>query len=99
MNNVDLGNQYAFGWITSLGQGTNLLITPVFSIAMAGVVLYFIIGGLQFLLSGGDKEAIAKAQKRITHAIIGFILLIVLFLFMQFFVGEFLNLGGFKIIK
>lgn len=98
MNQVDLGDQFAFGWIQSVGQGTNLLITPVFAIATAAVTLYFIIGGLQFLLSGGEKEAIGKAKNRITHAIIGFILLMVLFLFMQF-ISQFLNLPETNLIK
>lgn len=98
MNQVDLGDQFAFGWIKSVGEGTNLLITPVFAIATAAVTLYFIIGGLQFLLSGGEKEAIGKAKNRITHAIIGFILLMVLFLFIQF-ISQFLNLPEINLIK
>ena len=98
MNQVNLNNEYAFGWIQSLGQGTNLLVTPIFAIATTVVVIFFIVGGVQFLLSGGEKEAISKAQKRITHAIIGFILLIVLFLLMQF-IGEFLGLGDLRIIR
>lgn len=98
MNQVTLNDQYAFGWIQSLGQGTNFLVEPAFALAALAVTLYFIIGGLQFLLSGGDKEAIGKAQKRITHAIIGFVLLMVLFLFMQF-MGEFLGLGDLRIIR
>ncbi|MDO8638583.1 MAG: hypothetical protein Q7R43_03335 [Candidatus Daviesbacteria bacterium] len=95
---IDLSTEYGFGWIPSLAEGTKLMMGPAFAIAAAVVVLYFIIGGVQFLLSGGDKEAIAKAQKRITHAIIGFVLLMMMFIILQF-IPEFLGLKGFKIIQ
>ncbi|KKS12140.1 MAG: hypothetical protein UU67_C0057G0011 [Candidatus Daviesbacteria bacterium GW2011_GWB1_41_5] len=98
MNQVDLGGQYQFGHVKTLAQGWEYLIMPAFSIAAAAVVIYFVIGGLRYLLSGGDKEAVSKAQKMITHAIIGFVLLIVMFLILQF-IPEFLGIEGFKIIK
>lgn len=81
---VDLQQVYPFGDILSLGQGIDRLTIPVVSVAMALVIFYFVIGGYQYLTSGGDKEAVASAQKMITHAIIGFVLLIFMYLILQF---------------
>lgn len=75
---------YDFGKISSLGQGVNLLVVPAFAIAAIAVIIYFIIGAIRFLASGGDKENIAKARKMITHAMIGFLLLIFIFLTLEF---------------
>lgn len=95
---VPLSQAYGFGWINSLAEGTNLLVGPAFAIAALAVTVYFIIGGLRFLLSGGDKDSIAKARGMITHAVIGFILLMLTFIILQF-IPEFFDLKGFAIIK
>lgn len=95
---VDLDKAYGFGWINSLAEATNRLLTPLFAIALVVVTIYLIIGGLRFLLSGGDKEAIAKGKNMITHSIIGLALLIAVFLVMQF-LSQFFGLEGFRIIK
>lgn len=81
---TDLSNIYGFGNIGSLGEGISNLVMPAFSIAAAAVTVYLVIGGFKFLTSGGDKEGVAKAREMITHAIIGFLLLIFIFLIMQF---------------
>ncbi|MFH0937083.1 MAG: hypothetical protein V1808_02230 [Candidatus Daviesbacteria bacterium] len=95
---LDLGEQYGFGKIKTLGEGVNLLVEPAFAIATTAVVIYLIVGGVRFLTSGGDKENISKARNTITHALIGFLLLMVTFLFFQFFF-EFFGLKGMEIIK
>lgn len=95
---VPLDQAYGFGWISSLAEGTNLLVAPAFAIAALGVTIYLIIGGLQFLLSGGNKDNIAKARERITHAIIGFMLLILTFIVLQF-LFQFFGIEEFRIIK
>ena len=81
---VDIGKEYSFGDIGSLGEGINRLITPTFSIATTIVVIYFLVGAMKFLMSGGDKEAVGSARAMITHAIIGFIILIFAFLILEF---------------
>lgn len=95
---TDLSNQYAFGWIKSLAEGTGFLMGPAFAIATTAVTIYLIIGGLRFLLSGGDKNAVSGARNMIIHAIIGFILLMVLFLIVQF-IYQFLGLGSLGILQ
>lgn len=95
---VDLGKNYAFGGITSLGEGLGYLIMPAFSIAGAAVFIYLIIGAFRFISSGGDKTALEGARKMIIHAIIGFILLMLMFLIIEF-IPEFFGFTGLQIIK
>ena len=80
----NIEDKYDFGNIGSLGQGINLLVAPAFSIATLAVVIYFLMGAFTYLTSGGDKESVGNAQKMITHAIIGFIILMFAFLILQF---------------
>lgn len=51
------------------------VITLFFAVGGIGVVIYFIWGALDWILSGGDKEKVANARKKMTHAIIGLVLL------------------------
>lgn len=88
----NLENVYDFGNVGSLGEGINKLVVPAFSIATTAVVIYFLVGGFIWLTSGGDKEGIGKAREMITHAVIGFLLLMFIFLILQF-IPEFF---GFK---
>lgn len=81
---IDISKEYAFGDIHSLGQGVDLLVKPTFTIAIIAVVIYFLIGGVKWLTSGGDKDATSSARSMITHAIIGFVLLMFAFLIFQF---------------
>ena len=39
------------------------------------VLAYFLYGGILFIIASGDKEAVAKAQKILTNAIIGLVIL------------------------
>ncbi|MDO8619546.1 MAG: hypothetical protein Q7R49_06440 [Candidatus Daviesbacteria bacterium] len=90
---VNISKEYAFGDLTSLGQGLDRLVLPTFSIAAFAVIIYFIIAGFKYLSSGGDKEELAKAQGMITHAIIGFMLLIALFLVVNFLFARLFGTG------
>lgn len=49
--------------------------------AISGVILLalLIIGGIQWMTAGGDKEAMANAQKRLTSALIGFVIFVSVF--------------------
>lgn len=89
---VNLSNEYAFGELQSLGQIINGAMPIIFSIAALSVVIYFLIGAVKFITSSGDKNAVAGARDMIVHAIIGFILLMLLFLIMEF-IPQFFNLN------
>jgi hypothetical protein len=45
--------------------------------AIGGLILLImiIVSGIQWMLAGGDKQAVASAQGRLTSAVIGFIVL------------------------
>lgn len=79
-----LGDNYAFGGIASLGEGLGYLVAPGFQIAAVAVILYFIVGAYKLITSSGDKEALASSRAMITHAIIGFVLLMLMFAVLQF---------------
>ena len=81
---IDLGTEYDFGHITSLGQGIGLLVGPAFSIATAAVVIYFLMAAFKLVTSGADKEALESAKNMMTHAVIGFVILMLSFIIFQF---------------
>jgi hypothetical protein len=93
----DIGTAFGFGKYETLGQFVQLLMPIAFSIAALMVVFYFLIAALELITSQGDKAHIVSARSKIYHAIIGFVLLIALFLIMQY-VPEALGLQGFRII-
>ena len=51
------------------------LVSTAINILLGGAgiaaFIYLLWGGFQWITSGGDKEALDKAKKRITHALIG----------------------------
>lgn len=81
-----------------MGETTSKLVVPAFSLAAAGVVIYFLLGAFKYLRSGGNKEEVEGSRQMITHAIIGFIILMFAFLVLQF-IPQFFNLGGLDIFK
>lgn len=92
---TSLSNQYDFGWYQSLGQFVSQLLPTLFSIAALGVVFYFLFGAFKYLTAAGNKEAVSSARGMITHSIVGFIILMMVFLVMQFlpnFLGIDLNI-------
>lgn len=96
---VKIGENFGFGGFTSLGEIVSQLVNPVFSIAAAAVVLYFLFGAFKFIQSRGNKEEVAAAQNIIIHAIIGFIILMSAFLILQFLMSSlFKNTEVFRII-
>lgn len=80
-NLVQKGGNTAAGGI---GAFLNNVIQLIYS--LAGVILIFMIiyAAIQWMSSGGDKEAIAKARARIVHAVIGIILLALAFLISKY---------------
>lgn len=95
---ADLSQQYGFGNISTVGGGFSHLVTPGFAVAAAIVAFSLIAGGFKYLTSGGNKEEVEGARNLITHAIIGFILLIFMFLVLRF-LPDYFGLGGFRIIQ
>jgi|GEM_PF-1432814 hypothetical protein len=61
-------DKVAFG---SIGSLLSTLTGAFILIAGIGTFIFIIIGGVQYLTSGGDKAATQNARERITYAIIG----------------------------
>ncbi|PJE69289.1 hypothetical protein COU96_00545 [Candidatus Shapirobacteria bacterium CG10_big_fil_rev_8_21_14_0_10_38_14] len=70
----------------------------VFSISGLVLLVMLLIGGFQWMTAGGNKEALANAQKRISSALIGFIIFISVFAIINF-VAPVLGLEFLQILK
>jgi len=77
----------------TLGIVIQNVIVIFFTIGALGFVIYFIWGAVDWILSGGDKEKIAGARKRITTSIIGLVVLSLSFVAMQV-IGQILGIGS-----
>lgn len=77
----------ARGFVVTPGQNhletlISNVISLFFTIGGLGFVIMILWGAVGWILSGGDKEKIAGARKRITTAIIGLVLLSLTFVIM-----------------
>ena len=70
-----------------LGDIITNAITILFTVAAVGGLVYFLWGATEWIFSGGDKEKVSNARRRITHALIG-LFLIGLAFFLVRFVGQ-----------
>lgn len=77
----------------NLGTIVNNSIILFFTVGGLGFVIMILWGAVNWILSGGDKEKIAGARKRITTAIIGLVLLSLTFVIMLV-VGQILGISS-----
>ncbi|HSV94909.1 MAG TPA: hypothetical protein VLH94_03000 [Spirochaetia bacterium] len=71
---VDIGTEVTKGnffGFTCIGNFVSNAISVAFIIAGIAAFVYLVIGGINWLTSGGDKVKIDTAQKMITNALIG----------------------------
>ena len=94
---VKIGECFGFGQFTSLGDATSLLVTPLFSLAAAVVILYFLWVSFKYITARGQKEELAAARQILIHSIIGFIILMFAFLILQFLLSSLFGISGFLI--
>lgn len=66
----------------------NVANTLIFIVGAVAVIM-LIVGGLRYVLSGGNKEAVEGAKNTILYAIIGIIVAILAFAAVQFVIGQF----------
>jgi hypothetical protein len=85
---INIGAQFGLAY-GSLGEFVSLLIPLAFFIASMMVVFYFLIGAFELITSQGDKGHIVSGRAKIYHAIIGLVLLLLLFVFAQFVLESF----------
>ncbi len=65
--------------LDNLGDVLNILLG--FILFIAGLLMFFnlVIGGIQWITSGGDAKALDSARGRITNSIIGLIIVVAAF--------------------
>jgi hypothetical protein len=99
VDSVNLADQYGFANNGSLGALLGKIEPVAFTIAAIGVTFYFAIAAFKWITSGGDKGALDGARNMMTHSVIGILMLLMLFLVLQYLPAA-IGLGdSFKIIK
>jgi hypothetical protein len=78
---------------TLLGNLVRNTMILLFTVGALGFTIMIIWGGVSWILSGGDKEKVAGARKRITTAIIGLVILSLTFVIMVI-VGQVTGIGS-----
>lgn len=63
----------------AISELMSLAIRLVFIVGGLVMLLFLIMGAIQYITSGGEKEKTDEARKKITNAAIGMVLLIVLY--------------------
>jgi|SRR3989344_6194939 len=71
------------------------LVSLLFAVGAIGVLVMFLWGTVEWILSGGDKEKLGAARKKITTALIGLVLLSLAYMILNVF-G---NIIGFDIFQ
>src|SRR3989344_6146185 len=67
---------FNIGGFSDLGKLANTLLTLAYFVAGLAFFIYLLIGGIQWITSGGDPKALDAARGRITNAIIGLIIVV-----------------------
>lgn len=60
--------------ITDVGQLISAAVGTILILAALLAFVWLILGGIQWITSGGDKAAMEAARNKITHAIVGLII-------------------------
>lgn len=70
--------------ITNLGTLVSRALNAVFMLAGLLLFVFLLIGVMQYIFAGGEKEKLGKARTRITQALIGFVIIILSFMISSF---------------
>jgi hypothetical protein len=81
----------------SLGRFVSAAISLVFIIAAVSVLVMLVWGALQWIFSGGEKDAVAAARNRILNALIGLAILAVAVAIASVF-GTFVGINLFQLV-
>lgn len=71
----------------TVDSGVSKIVDVVFMAAGILAVIFIIVGGFQYVLSGGDASGIKKAKETITYAIVGLIVTLLAFGIVHYVVG------------
>lgn len=73
-----------------LGQNIfQLGIVSLFLLSFVLAIIFLLLGGIQWIMSGGDKEKIQKARGRLTYSIVGLIIVLLSFFIVNLVGGFF----------
>ena len=76
------------GFGNLIGFGITIFIT----VAGLFLLIYLLWGAYDWIVSGGDKEKLTKAQTKITNALIGFLLIFVVIVVFNVLAGRILKI-------
>ncbi len=72
----------------TIGKGVNLFLT----VAALFTLGYMLWGALDWIISSGEKERVAKAQNKITNAVVGLMVIIVCLTLFGIITGDILGI-------
>lgn len=73
--------------------GTILIIAPFLGMML---VIRLVWAGYQWMTAKGNDEKVAEAQKTITHAVVGIVIMIALYIIAYFIVDKLTYISGYK---
>lgn len=76
----------------TISEFINAFLRLIFIIALLAVLVMLVWGAMQWIFSGGEKEAVEQARNRILHALIGLAVLAVAFALVVL-AGEFVGIN------
>ncbi len=79
--------------LANVFKGQNGIITLIFYFAGIAMILYFLTGGFQLMISRGDPRAIEEGKSKLTNGIIGFIIILSAYWIVKIF-GSIFGLEG-----
>lgn len=77
---------------TALGSLIGKSISIALLVAGFLVLVFMLLGAFQWVTSGGDKEKLARAQSRITQAVVGLLMIFVALVIFGLIVGDVLGI-------
>lgn len=81
--------------ITDAGKLIGASVAVLMIVAVLAALFFLVLGGLQWITSGGDKAGVEGAQHKIQAALIGLVIVFAVFAIFQL-VGQFL---GFNVLS
>lgn len=86
--------------VTGLSNLLTVSIRLAFVFAGVALLIYLMWGALDFIMAGGEKEHAQKAREKMTHAVVGILLMVVALTIFSVITGSILGIidisgGGF----
>lgn len=71
-----------------------LIVNFLLSWAWLISILFIVVAGIQMVMAGGNQETLTKAKTSLSHAIVGFIIILCSFVLINLVVGLLTGAGG-----